>query len=84
MNLATLTTVISSMLKKLSELFSARRAPAGYRPGGTLEYLRRNLGVAGFTSTGPVCAMLELDGGDLEVTLVERTQAQLLMHLVMA
>lgn len=83
MNLATLTTGISSMLQKLSELFSSRRAPAGYRPGVTLEYLRRNLGLAGFTSTGPASALLQLNGGDLEVTLVERTQAQLLMHLVM-
>jgi amino acid transporter len=34
---------------KLSEIFSAQRAPAGYRPGVTLEYLRRNLAREGFT-----------------------------------
>lgn len=83
MNLATLRTGISSMLQKLSEVFSTRRAPTGYRPGVTLEYLRRNLGLANFTSTGPASAVLKLNGGDLKVTLVERTQAQLLMHLVM-
>ena len=48
MSLATLTTGISTMLQKLSELFSAQRAPAGYRPGVTLEYLRRNLGTGEF------------------------------------
>lgn len=53
MSLATLTTLISSRLQKLSELFSAQRAPSGYRPGVTLEYVRRNLGLASFTSTGP-------------------------------
>ncbi|WP_460137576.1 DUF3156 family protein [Pseudomonas sp. S1_E04] len=71
------------MLQKLSELFSAQRAPAGYRPGVTLEYLRRNLGLANFTSTGPASAVFALDTNGLEVTIVERTEAQLLMHLVM-
>ena len=83
MNLATFTTSLSSMLQKLSELFSARRAPAGYRPGVTLEYLRRNLGLSSFTSTGPASAVFGLDANGLEVTVVERTEAQLLMHLVM-
>jgi hypothetical protein len=71
------------MRQKLSELFSAQRAPAGYRPGVTLEYLRRNLGRAGFTSTGPARAVLFLEEADLEVDIVERTESQLLMHLVM-
>ncbi|QHF44399.1 hypothetical protein PspS35_11665 [Pseudomonas sp. S35] len=70
------------MLQKLSELFSAQRAPAGYRPGVTLEYLRRNLGLASFTSTGQSSAVFELDD-DLQVTVAERTETQLLMHLVM-
>lgn len=83
MSLATFTTGVSSMLQKLSELFSAQRAPAGYRPGVTLEYLRRNLGLASFTSTGPASAVFGLDANGLEVTIVERTEAQLLMHLVM-
>ncbi|MCW1248499.1 DUF3156 family protein, partial [Pseudomonas sp. SAICEU22] len=71
------------MLQKLSELFSARRAPAGYRPGVTLEYLRRNLGLASLVSTGPASATFRLDAIDLQVAMVERTEAQLLMHLVM-
>jgi len=83
MSRATLTTGISSMLQKLSELFSARRAPAGYRPGVTLEYLRRNLGLASLVSTGPASATFRLDAIDLQVAMVERTEAQLLMHLVM-
>jgi hypothetical protein len=83
MSLATITTVISTMLQKLSELFSARRAPVGYRPGVTLEYLRRNLGLASFTATGPARAVLFLEEIDLAVEIVERTESQLLMHLVM-
>lgn len=83
MSLATLTTVISTMLQKLSELFSAQRAPAGYRPGVALEYLRRNLGLAGFASTGPAKAVLFLEEIGLQVDIGERTESQLLMHLVM-
>lgn len=83
MSLATLTTVISSRLQKLSELFSAQRAPSGYRPGVTLEYVRRNLGLASFTSTGPAQARFCLDDIGLQVDIAERTEAQLLMHLVM-
>ncbi|KQV22658.1 hypothetical protein ASC74_15830 [Pseudomonas sp. Root329] len=71
------------MRQKLSELFSARRAPTGYRPGVTLEYLRRNLGRANFTSAGPAKAVLFLEEIDLKVDIVERTESQLLMHLVM-
>lgn len=83
MSLATLTTAISTMLQKLSELFTAQRAPAGYRPGVTLEYLRRNLGLKSFTSTGPAKALLFLEDIGLHVEIGERTESQLLMHLVM-
>lgn len=83
MSLATLTTVISTIRQKLSELFSAQRTPAGYRPGVTLEYLRRNLGRASFTATGPATAVFLLEDIDLKVDIVERTESQLLMHLVM-
>lgn len=71
------------MLRKLSELFSARRAPAGYRPGVTLEHLRRNLGLADFESISPTMARICLEEGRLPVRIVERTESQLLMHLVM-
>ena len=83
MNLATLTMVISTLLQKVSESFSAQRAPSGYRPGVTLECLRRNLGLASFNSTGPTTAVLFLEENDLQVGIVERTESQLLMHLVM-
>ncbi|SEN99786.1 Protein of unknown function [Pseudomonas sp. NFACC39-1] len=79
----TLTTGISTMLQKLSELFSPRRAPAGYRPGVTLEHLRRNLGLASFEQTAPTAARVSLDDGGLQLEIVERTESQLLMHLVM-
>ena len=77
------TTGISAMLQKLSELFSARRAPAGYRPGVTLEHLRRNLGLAGYEVCGPTTARVSLDNLGLQLEIVERTESQLLMHLVM-
>ena len=83
MSLATLTTVISSRLQKLSELVSAQRAPAGYRPGVTLEYVRRNLALSSFTSVGPTQATFILGDLDLQVEVAERTESQLLMHLVM-
>lgn len=83
MSLASITTIISTMLQKLSELFSARRAPAGYRPGVTLEHLRRNLGLASFEQTEPTVARVSLDDGSLQLEIVERTESQLLMHLVM-
>lgn len=83
MSLGSITTVISTMLQKLSELFSARRAPAGYRPGVTLEHLRRNLGLASFEQTEPTAARASLDDGSLQLEIVERTESQLLMHLVM-
>ncbi|WP_122317193.1 DUF3156 family protein [Pseudomonas cichorii] len=71
------------MLQKLSELFSASRAPTGYRPGVTLEHLRCNLGLASFEQTGPITARLSVNDDSLQLELVERTESQLLMHLVM-
>ncbi|QXI30543.1 DUF3156 family protein [Pseudomonas vanderleydeniana] len=70
------------MLQKLSELFGAGRAPTGYRPGVTLEHLRRNLGVNGFEQSGPASAQVRLDDG-LQLEVRERTESQLFMHLVM-
>ncbi|ROM69957.1 hypothetical protein BK654_29140 [Pseudomonas brassicacearum] len=74
---------LSTVLQKLSELFSAQRAPAGYRPGVTLELLRRNLGLARFEVSGPTTATVVTDDGSLQLEIVERTESQLLMHLVM-
>ncbi|MBT2372428.1 DUF3156 family protein [Pseudomonas fluorescens] len=71
------------MLQKLSELFSAQRAPAGYRPGVTLGHLRRNLGLACFELTTPTLAQACLDDGSLQLEIIECTESQLLMHLVM-
>ena len=63
--------VIATLRQKLFELLRADRAPAGYRPGVTLAHVRRNL--------GPANAEL----AELDVEMVERTESQLLMHLVM-
>lgn len=55
---------LSTLLQKLSESFSAQRTPAGYRPGVTLEHLRRNLALAQFEVTGPTTATAATDDGD--------------------
>jgi hypothetical protein len=62
---------MATLRQRLFELFRADRAPVGYRPGVTLAHLRRNLGLA----------TLEVDGVAFEI--VERTESQLLMHLVL-
>lgn len=77
------TTLTSTLLQKLSELFNAQRAPAGYRPGVTLGHLQRNLGLVGFERVTPTLAQVCLDDGGLQLEIVERTESQLLMHLVM-
>ncbi|WP_335944719.1 DUF3156 family protein [Pseudomonas sp. G166] len=74
---------LSNLRQKLSELFSVQRAPSGYRPGVTLELLRRNLGLARFEVSGPAAATVVTDDGSLQLEVVERTESQLLMHLVM-
>ncbi|WP_425928390.1 DUF3156 family protein [Pseudomonas sp. NyZ201] len=57
------------------------RAPSGYRPGVTLEHLRRNLGLAGCQVLEPGRACFSLaDAVAFEVR--ERTESQLLMHIV--
>ena len=83
MSLATITTTLSSVRQKLSECFSVDLVPTGYRPGVTLEHVRRNLGLARFASTGPTSARASFGDADLQVEIVERTESQLLMHLVM-
>jgi len=57
------------------------RAPSGYRPGVTLEYLRRNLGVQDCQVVQPGQARFALAGG-VEFEVRERTESQLLMHIV--
>ena len=83
MHRASLTPSISAMLRSLFELFSARRTPAGYRPGVTLEHLRRNLDLVQFQCTAPTTAEAVLLDGRLRVEIVERAESQWLMHRVM-
>lgn len=59
------------------------RAPSGYRPGVTLAHLQRNLGLAGGEVLGPGSARLALADGSLAFEVHERTESQLLMHLVL-
>lgn len=71
------------MLSKLSELFSSQRAPAGYRPGATLERVRRNLGQPSFQFCAPVRAQFQFSPQGLVIEVHERAEAQLLMHVVL-
>ncbi|NNA88354.1 DUF3156 family protein [Pseudomonas gessardii] len=83
MNRVTLTTAIAALRQKLSEGFSAQRAPAGYQPGRTLGQLQRNLGLARFEQVSPTLARAALEDDSLHLEIRERTESQLLMHLVM-
>lgn len=71
------------MLSKLSELFDGKRAPTGYRAGVTLENLRRNLAQESFESLAPGRARFRFSSDGPVIEVVERTESQLLMHLVM-
>jgi len=70
------------MLLALREFFGNGRAPSGYRPGATLALVRRNLGGLGFEALEPGRGRFTLEGG-LKVEARERTQSELLMHLVL-
>ncbi|MFP6851060.1 MAG: DUF3156 family protein [Pseudomonas sp.] len=72
------------MLRKLSEFFGNHRAPSGYRPGVTLEHVRRNLGDMQFVSLEPSRGQFALTDGTLSFEVQERTQSELLMHLVLS
>ncbi|MDN4147072.1 DUF3156 family protein [Pseudomonas solani] len=70
------------MLPALREFFGNTRVPSGYRPGATLALVRRNLGGLGFEALEPGQGRFTLDDG-LQVEARERTQSELLMHLVL-
>lgn len=70
------------MLLALREFFGNGRAPSGYRPGATLALVRRNLGGLAFEALEPGRGRFTLEGG-LSFQARERTQSELLMHLVL-
>ncbi|MCE5983502.1 DUF3156 family protein [Pseudomonas sp. LF19] len=67
---------LRQLWQKLSE-----RAPAGYRPGLTLEKVQRNLGLDSFEVVAPGLGRFDWAGQAVQVR--ERCEAQLLMHLVL-
>lgn len=72
------------MLQKLSDLFGKQRLPSGYRPGATLEQVRRNLAGLTFEALeGGARGRFGVPGRELNFEVVERTQSELLMHLVL-
>ncbi|WP_285961768.1 DUF3156 family protein [Pseudomonas tohonis] len=70
------------MLLALREFFGNGRAPSGYRPGATLALVRRNLGGLAFEALELGRGRFTLEGG-LSFEARERTQSELLMHLVL-
>lgn len=72
------------MLQKLSDLFGKQRLPSGYRSGATLELVRRNLGGLPFeVLEGGARGRFSVPASGLSFEVVERTQSELLMHLVL-
>ncbi|CAK9889688.1 MULTISPECIES: DUF3156 family protein [Pseudomonas] len=67
---------LRQLWQRLSE-----RAPAGYRPGLTLERVQHNLGLDSFEVLGPGLGRFAWAGQAVQVR--ERCEAQLLMHLVL-
>lgn len=70
------------MLQRLSDRLGWNRAPSGYRPGVTLAHLRRDLAGLDFEPLGPGLARFVTAGG-VPFEARERTQSELLMHLVL-
>ncbi|TFH80168.1 MULTISPECIES: DUF3156 family protein [Pseudomonas] len=70
------------MLLKLSEWFGAQRAPTGYRPGVTLEHLRRNLAQDSFEGVGAGRGQFRFRSDGPLIHVCEKTESQLLMHVV--
>lgn len=72
------------MLQRLSELFGKQRLPAGYRPGATLEQVRRNFAGLPFEALeGGARGRFSVAAADLTFEVAERTHSELLMHLVL-
>ncbi|QLF95031.1 DUF3156 family protein [Pseudomonas sp. ABC1] len=70
------------MLQRLSEWLRRERLPAGYRPGVTLTHVGRNLAGAGLHFEPLEHRRGRFLSDDLAFEACERTQSQLLMHLV--
>ena len=71
------------MLQRLSDLFGSQRLPSGYRPGATLEQVRRNLAGLSFEALDGARGRFSVPGAALSFEVVERTHSELLMHLVL-
>lgn len=71
---------LSSWRQSLFERWN--RAPSGYRPGVTLGQLRRDLAGLEFTSQGAVQGAFHCPQSGLKFDVLERPQAQFLMHIV--
>lgn len=71
------------MLPSWRERLTRQRAPAGYRPGYTLDHVRRNLQVADWHLLQPTLAELTCRGSGQVVRVQERVESHLLMHVVL-
>lgn len=72
------------MFPSLSEFFHKQRQPSGYRPGVTLGHVRRNLANLSFEALEEGGrGRFSVPGKSLSFEAQERTQSELLMHLVL-
>lgn len=71
------------MLQRLSEFFGSKRQPSGYRPGVTLGHVQRNLSWLSFEALDSRRGRFSAADGSLHFEVHERTQSELLMHLVL-
>lgn len=71
---------LSSWRQNLFEFW--HRAPSGYRPGGTLGQVRRDLAGLDFTPRSAGLGVFHCPQSALEFEVRERPQAQFLMHIV--
>lgn len=73
----------STVLRSLFDRFTRPRQPSGYRPGGTLEHVRRNLGMLSYDALERTRGRFSTADGLLCFEAQERTHSELLMHLVL-
>ncbi|KIP98398.1 MULTISPECIES: DUF3156 family protein [Pseudomonas] len=71
------------MLRRLSDFFARASSPSGYRPGVTLEHVRRNLAGLGFEKLDGTRGRFDVPDAGLQFEAHERTHSELLMHLVL-
>lgn len=71
------------MLTSWRERLSRPRSPSGYRPGYTLDHVRRNLQATEWLVVQPTLAEFRCSGSGQVLQVQERVESHLLMHVVL-